>query len=167
MNVTFHTLSALATSAVLSSKNVDEASRPSTNRVLLVVVGFVAGILLHGVLDFLPHTYPIGSVFDVVLSLILFAAGFALVKPNQRLLVGSCFLGAILPDLVDLGPPILNNRLGWSIPVVKVFPWHWHKYSGSIYDGSRGLESLVLHLMVIGVTLSLLYICRKTLLRPE
>lgn len=144
MNVTFHTLTALATAAVLSSRQEAQTSRSSAarDRLPVLAVGFVAGVIVHGLLDIAPHSYPIRSGADVVLSLSLCAAAIALGKPQHRLLVGACFLGAIFPDLVDLGPAILNKRLGWSVPVVKVFPWHRPQYSGSIYDGSRVYASL-------------------------
>lgn len=129
----------------------------------LLAVGFVAGVLLHGLLDFVPHSYPIKSGLDVVFSLILFVAAIAFSKRQHRFLIGACFLGAIFPDLVDLGPAIVNNHLGWSVPVVKIFPWHWRQYSGSIYDRSRGFVSLFWHFLVVGFSVVLLYRYRRTL----
>jgi hypothetical protein len=92
---------------------------------------------------------------------------FCLVARRQdvcrRLVV--CFVGCIFPDLIDLGPAIVNKRTGWSLPVVKIFPWHWREYSGSIYDGSRAVESSLYHLIVAGVCLILLYAYRRELFR--
>lgn len=87
--------------------------------------------------------------------------------PPARVLLSACYLGALFPDLVDLGPAIVNKRLGWSLPVVKIFPWHWPRYSGSVYDGSRRAESLVYHLLVGGGSLFLLYANRWRLLRRD
>ena len=159
MNVTFHTLAALGTAAALSSKEQFSAH----GRTSILLAGFGAGVLLHGVADYLPHSYPIAPGLDTVLSLTLFAAAFAFAKRQHRLLIGACFLGALFPDLVDLGPSIINHRLGWSVPAVKIFPWHWRQYSGSIYDGSRLFDSLLLHLVVIGLSVSLLYTYRREL----
>ncbi|MFB8787050.1 hypothetical protein, partial [Pasteurella multocida] len=37
-------------------------------------------------------------------------------------------------DLIDLSPAIINKQLGWNLPIFdKLFPWHFKKYSGSIY----------------------------------
>lgn len=65
---------------------------------------------------------------------------------HNGFLLGVCFIGSLFPDLIDLGPAIANKYLGLSLPVFKVFPWHWQEHSGSIYDGSRATESLLCHL---------------------
>jgi hypothetical protein len=75
VNVTFHTTSAIATAAFLSSTQSRpapdaEAARPS---LLIGLIGFVAGVVEHGVMDYVPRTYPIPSGTDVVFSIILFA----------------------------------------------------------------------------------------------
>lgn len=163
MNVTFHTLTSLAVAAALSARQTKSVSNEmfAFSDVSLLIVGFIGNLLLHGLLDYLPHSYPIKSAVDVVLSLGLFGVGLVLVRKPYRLLVAACFLGGIFPDLVDLGPAILNKQLGWHLPVVKIFPWHWRQYSGSIYDGSRKLDSLVAHVVVIGASLSILYLFRR------
>jgi hypothetical protein len=124
VNVTFHTTGAIATAAFFSSTQPRPASdavaaRPS---VLVVVIGFVAGVVEHGAMDYLPHSYPIPSGMDVVFSIVLFIVAVALTKPQFRVLVTTCFIGSIIPDLVDLGPPILNRHLGWSLPSRKNLP---------------------------------------------
>lgn len=121
VNVTFHTIGAIATAAVLSSRRSAQCS-PILDRLPLLTVGFVAGILAHGALDHVPHTYPIPSAFDVFLGLTLFLVAIASSKHEHRVLLGACFAGSVLPDFIDLGPAIINRRLGWSLPVVKVFP---------------------------------------------
>ena len=121
------------------------------------------GVILHGVLDLVPHSYPIRSDVDVVLSLALFACAMICAKRQNLILLAACFLGAIVPDVVDLAPAIVNHHLGWSLPVVKLFPWHWHRYSGSIYDGSHAAESLSLHLVVVALCAIFLYANRRSL----
>jgi hypothetical protein len=153
MNVTFHVLASFATTAALSTvKATNQRARFS-----LLAAGLIAGVILHGILDILPHSYPINSILDVMLALILFAVGSLLVVKAQRLLFLACYLGAILPDLVDLGPAILNKRLGTTFPVIKLFPWHWKMYSGSIYDGSKSVESALSHMVVLVGSLLLLF----------
>ena len=167
MNVTFHTLASFATAAVLSSrlKATDSARLFAPSDLPSLAAGFAAGVLMHGLLDYAPHAYPIKSAFDVLLSLALFSVMLLLARRRHWLLLGVCFLGGIFPDLIDLGPAIVNKRLGWSLPVVKVFPWHRREYSGSIYDGSRGVESFLYHLIVAGGSLVLLYAYRRQLFR--
>ena len=97
---------------------------------------------MHGLLDWIPHSYPIDSAADVSVSLVLLTVVMILVQPKHRFLFGACAFGVLAPDLVDLGPALINKRLGWSLPVFKFFPWHWRQYSGSIYDGSHRMESL-------------------------
>lgn len=165
MNVTFHTTVALATAAFLSSTQSRPASGGTAARpsLLIAVIGFVAGVVEHGVMDYVPHSYPIPSGMDVVFSIILFTVAVALTKPQFRVLVTVCFIGSIFPDLVDLGPPILNRHLGWSLPTVKIFPWHWPQYSGSLYHGAKKLQSVVSHSVLIGVCVSLCWFYRHSL----
>jgi len=165
VNVTFHTAGALATAAFLSSTRSHPASEATAARpsLLIAVIGFVAGVVEHGVMDYIPHSYPMPSSMDVAFSLILFTLAVALTKPQFRLLVTVCFIGSILPDLVDLGPPILNHHLGWSLPTVKLFPWHWPQYSGSLYHGMKRLQSAVAHAVVICVCVSLCWLYRHSL----
>jgi hypothetical protein len=160
-------MGALATAAVLSSTQVRVGSGDEANprqRLTIAVVGFVAGVLEHGVLDYLPHLYPIPSGLDVLTSIALFIVAVSVTKPEFRVLVTACFMGSVLPDLVDLGPPILNHHLGWTLPTVKIFPWHWPQFSGSLYHGEKGLQSTLLHCAVIGVCVSLCWCYRHSLL---
>ena len=156
MNVTFHTIGALATAAFLSSTQARPASDATIARpsLLIAVIGFVAGVVEHGIMDYMPHSYPIPSGIDVVFSIILFTVAVALAKPQFRLLVTACFIGSIFPDLVDLGPAILNRHLGWTLPTVRIFPWHWPQYSGSLSHGTKRFQSAVSHCAVIVVCVS-------------
>lgn len=166
MNVTFHIVSAVGAAAVLSSirKNGTRYEPSAPSNLSVLTVAFIAGALLHGLLDYAPHSYPINSVVDVGVSLVLLTAATVLVNPKHRLLLSVCFLGTLLPDLVDLGPAIINKQLGWALPVVKIFPWHWRQYSGSIYDGSRKFQSMILHLLVLSASLGFVYAHRKDFL---
>ena len=142
MNVTFHVLTGITVATLLSPH------KPEV-RTSALLAGFGTTVVFHGVLDYLPHSYPIKSIVDVALALLVFGAVSFLAKPHIRLLLAVCFLGSIFPDLIDLAPGILNRHLGLELMEVKYFPWHWKQYSGSIYDGSRDTESSVYHLLVL------------------
>jgi hypothetical protein len=103
MNVIFHTLASVATTAVLSAQ-LKEKPLTSTAGFTVLGVGFATGVLLHGLLDWSPHQYPLAAAVDIVVSLILFAVVFLLAYHEARWILFACFLGAISPDLVDLGP---------------------------------------------------------------
>lgn len=164
MNVTFHTLAALGTAAVLSSRSANREPQqdPASDR-FLSVIGFAAGVIVHGLLDYIPHTYPIKSGVDVILSLGLFTVAVIFATRSHRLLIGACFLGSIFPDLIDQGPAIVNKHLGWSLPVVKIFPWHWPRYSGSIYGRTMTFVSALSHVLVVSISLCFLAVYGRNL----
>jgi hypothetical protein len=164
MNVIFHSLASVATAAFLSAQLKDKPIN-STTGVTVLVIGFGTGILLHGLLDWLPHQYPLPSVLDVGASLILFSIVFMFARLEARWVLFGCFLGAIFPDLVDLGPAIVNKQMQLHLPTAKVFPWHWKEYSGSIYDGSRHWLSILNHLVVAGISGCLIFRYRQSLAR--
>ena len=159
-------MAALGTAAALSSTSTDATAGQSPYRssAFLSAIGLVIGIVVHGILDYLPHSYPIPSRLDVALSLILVVLTIAMAKPKTRSIVLACYLGCILPDVIDLAPAILNRTFGLGLPTPKMFPWHWPKYSGSIYDGSKKLESALLHFAVLALSIGLIVRNRRTLL---
>jgi len=59
MNVTFHTLTSLATASLLASRqNRNDCRRLfAPVDIPLLVTGFLSGILMHGLLDYVPHWY--------------------------------------------------------------------------------------------------------------
>jgi hypothetical protein len=164
MNVVFHTLASVATAAVLSAQ-LKEKPIGSTTGLTILAIGFTTGILVHGLLDWAPHQYPVPSVLDVAVSLISFSIIFVLAHEQARWILFGCFLGAIFPDLVDLGPAILNRQMQLHLPTVKAFPWHWKEFSGSIYDGSRRWLSLSNHVVVTGISAFLILRYRQSLIR--
>ena len=132
MNIFFHTTAAIGLIATLNdTKNSSSSNKKSIQRSL---VAFGVGIVSHGALDYIPHCYPINPKLDVILGLLIMISLTIKCKPNYRLIVAATFLGSIFPDLIDLSPQILNQYLGLSLPIQeKIFPWHWQKYSGSIF----------------------------------
>lgn len=165
MNVTFHALGSIATAAVLSLNLIEK--RNSVSAFKKYAVGFTVGILIHGVLDFLPHNYPIASKLDVIFALFILILSLFLTQNQNRFLVLSCFSGAIFPDVIDLSAGIINKHFKIPIPQFdfKVFPWHWKEYSGSIYDGSRFIASTIYHISVLLICFSLIYFYRKKFFR--
>jgi hypothetical protein len=161
MNVIFHTLGSLATAAVLSAKPDEKKWNLKK-----LSIGFIAGILLHGILDVLPHNYPLPSKFDAAASLLLLALSILLAQSRNRILILVCFAGAVFPDIVDLGAGIINKHLGIPVPQMpfKIFPWHRKQYSGSVYDGSRNIESLACYIFLLSICFCLIYVFRKRFL---
>ena len=50
---------------------------------------------------------------------------------------------------MDLLPAILNKYVGLHLPIIdKIFPWHWHDYSGSIYTQNCGVSTFN-HILVV------------------
>ncbi|MDQ3322286.1 MAG: hypothetical protein M3525_07640 [Acidobacteriota bacterium] len=97
------------------------------------------------------------SAFCFLSFLQLWFGGFAaLVRRRNFILLVACYFGCLFPDLLDLSPAMLNKRTGFDLPVFKAFPWHWHIYSGSIYDGSRQFESNLWHSLMFATSISLL-----------
>src|SRR5438045_3040597 len=132
MNITFHVIGSFATAAVLSlGKTENWRSLPALKKYL---IGFAAGILVHGILDLLPHQYPIPSKVDVVLALLLLPLFLFVSQKQNFLLILICFAGSAFPDVIDLGPVIVEKYLGISLPQLpfRLFPWHTKEYSGSI-----------------------------------
>lgn len=165
MNVTFHALGSFATAAVLSLEKRE--NRRSLSAVKKYLIGFAVGILIHGVLDLLPHQYPVPSKVDVVLALFLLLLFLFLSQKQNFPLILICFAGCIFPDVIDLGPVIVDKYLGISLPRLpfRLFPWHIKQYSGSIYDGSRTIESAFYHISFLLICFGLLYAYRKSILK--
>lgn len=156
MNIIFHTTTAIGVT-VLVTDTVRLGDKPSLNRVIpTALYAFFIGIISHGGLDFIPHCYPINSKLDVIAGLLMILLTLRLTNRHFRTITGFASLGAIFPDLVDLGPKIVNKHLnlGLTLPD-NIFPWHWHAYSGSIYNGACNVSTFnhLLLLLMIGAIL--------------
>ena len=162
MNILFHTATAVGIIAVLADSREEVASK--TNEYSKAAVAFVIGVISHGALDYIPHCYPINSRVDVIAGAIIMTMLTFLSKPNYRWMVGLAFIGCIFPDLIDLSPEILNKFFGLSIPVYEnIFPWHWEKYSGSIFIDDCMVSNFN-HLLVV-IVVVLICLNRKDDLR--
>lgn len=155
MNVIFHVMTAISLGGIAA-----KGSKPQKIRVRTVVLIFIVGILLHGLLDVLPHQYPLPKSIDVTVSTLTMVIILSFLKANQiRIIFATAFLGSIFPDLVDFGPVLMNRLFGMNIPTFKIFPWHWDRFSGSIMGGGYNLKSLISHAAVILINVLIFFTC--------
>src|SRR6187401_3267065 len=118
MNVIFHTTTAIGVTVLLTDTS-RLGNRPNITQVIpTALYAFVIGIISHGLLDFIPHCYPINSKLDVIAGLAMILCTTWLTNRHFRAITGLACLGAIFPDIVDLGPKIINKylNLGLTLP---------------------------------------------------
>jgi hypothetical protein len=150
MNVLFHVTTAVGVAVVLTDttkiKSVKESIKPA-------FFAFVCGIMIHGVLDYMPHTYPLSAKMDAILGFLIICVATFISNRKYTFVVVFAFLGSIFPDLIDLLPSILNKYSGMDISFYqgKLFPWHWSEYSGSIFTG-KDIVSDMNHILVVLLT---------------
>ena len=123
MNLVFHTLFSISTSSMCAKKAEED-----NKSLQYIVIGFTGNIIGHGIMDLIPHNYPLTTITDVVISFIIFLISIAFIKKKCLSAVSLCFLGGILPDLIDKG---LLSIIGANN--LKVFPWHWYNVINFFY----------------------------------
>jgi hypothetical protein len=162
MNVLFHTTTAIGIVVLLTNtKNIQQSKHIATTSLIV----FVTALFSHGILDYIPHCYPIPSKLDVLLGLIMILTGVLLSNKRYRLIVALAFLGCIIPDLIDLSPAIMNKQLGWHLPIFnKIFPWHLKTYSGSIYNGQCTVSNIN-HIVLVVLIGAVFWLRRSTMKR--
>jgi hypothetical protein len=75
---------------------------------------------------------------------------------SYRLIMGLSLVGSVSPGLIDLSLAILNKYLGFNIHQNdKLFPWHQHNYSGSIYNHNCSISTLNHFLLIFTITIIL------------
>lgn len=160
MNVIFHTSTAICVAVLLTDTERIGQSVFSKNSILTSILAFTVGLISHGALDYIPHCYPINSKLDAVVGLTMIFVTTWLTNKKYRFIMGLSFLGCIFPDIVDLLPSILNKQLGLNLPTIdKIFPWHFHDYSGSIYSDNCN-NSTLNHLLLL-LTICIVCWCRQ------
>jgi hypothetical protein len=138
-----------------------ERSANSKSTILIGALAFTVALISHGVLDYIPHCYPVNSKLDAIIGLTMILTTTWLTNKKYRLIMGLSFLGSVLPDLIDLLPRILNKQFKLNIPVAdKIFPWHLSQYSGSIYNGDCSIS--ILNHILLFVTIGIVIWCRRT-----
>jgi hypothetical protein len=142
MNVIFHSaLSIGISAAVINPITIEKENNLTT--VKLISILFCLGIISHGLLDIIPHCYPINSKIDFLISLFIICTTILCLNKRYRVLVAFSFIGALFPDIIDLSIPILNKYAYLNLPVHEnYFPWHWKYYSGSIYSSDCTKSSI-------------------------
>lgn len=146
MNVLFHLTAGFG--IVLALCPVAPKPKVWTTAATGAFIAFVS----HALLDYTPHCYPINSKIDVIGGFILLLALVFFARKEYRLIMFATLFGAILPDLIDLLPDILNKQLKLDLPgFPKIFPWHWKIYSGSIYNGHCGTSHINIAMICIAV----------------
>ncbi len=152
MNVLFHTTTAIGVAVLLTDTKKIEQSKTIKEVCITSITVFIASVFSHGILDYMPHCYPINSKIDAILSLFLILVLTFWSNKKYRMIVGLSFFGSVFPDLIDLSPSIINKLLRVNLPIIdKVFPWHWHQYSGSIYNGECVVSMLNHSLLIMSV----------------
>ncbi len=135
MNELFHVISGVGIAAMLTDTEAVNDKSSLQNKVPVIFYAFSAGIITHALLDYLPHTYPIKSKTDAIVSIIVAAFLIILSKRSYRLIVAASLFGCTLPDIIDIGPKMLHAYFGLAVPIhTQLFPWHWPAYSGSLYN---------------------------------
>lgn len=134
MNVIFHTTVAVGIAVLINETQQLARYGSGLKQLGIGSLAFAVGVVSHGVLDYIPHCYPINSKLDVIASSLFMGVALVGVRWQYKLILGMTFLGCIFPDLIDLAPAILNKYVGTNLPIIeKIFPWHIHEYSGSIF----------------------------------
>lgn len=163
MNVLFHTAISIGISAAVTNPKTIEEGHNFTN-VKFIIILFCLGIISHGVLDIIPHCYPINSKIDFLVSSFLICTIIFLTNKRYRILIVFSFIGSLFPDIVDLSFPILNKYAYLNLQVHRnYFPWHWKIYSGSIYISDCTDSTIYQTILVIGVTI-ICYLYRSNII---
>lgn len=155
MNALIH----MATGLGIALTIADTTPVTPCRSLLRCTAGFATGILVHALLDYAPHCYPVNSKIDFIGSFVLLCLLVAATRRPYRLLIACCLTGAVFPDLTDLLPAILNKQLNWQLPVPehRLFPWHQPAYSGSIYTGPCGVSDLNIFMVLTAVVATVLW----------
>src|SRR6266850_6439006 len=141
MNVTFHVLAAAGIAHVAASgiRAPHEGTCVRRSDIPVIGAAIVLAVMSHGILDGLKHGYPISAKADIPCASLLAMSWCFAVRRRFVFLYATVMLGALAPDVIDLGPRILSSATGISIPCeisTNVFPWHWLEGSGSMYGAT-------------------------------
>lgn len=163
MNILFHNITGYC--IAITSLHVAAKDDVYSKKQYIIPIVFLLGIISHGILDIIPHCYPINSIFDAIFGLAMIIGLSILARPAFRTIIAGALIGSIVPDIIDHSAGIFKNHMGISINYsLKLFPWHWAKYSGSIYNGNC-LKSAIYHSILIAVCIITLWITRGTIIK--
>ncbi len=152
MNVLFHITAAVGVAVMLTDTDKIKPGNTLVQNSRTMLSVFAGGIISHGAIDYIPHCYPVNSKADIVCGFILICTLLFLTRTGFRMITGLAIFGGILPDLIDLGPAMMNGILNTNLPVFpKIFPWHWKVYSGSVYTGNCNVSTFNHFLLLLMV----------------
>ena len=158
MNIFFHTAMSVSIAVMLYDTDQD-----GKKKFLICFIAFIVGVIVHGILDYVPHGYPIPTIIDILISVLLIGVLFWRISTDFRLLLLSSFAGNIFPDLIDLLPKLMDKYLHTTIGHNNnIFPWHWSQYSGSLYGGHYQVSYLN-HILVIIIFFIIVFLNRNKL----
>ena len=124
MNLIFHTVLSISTAPICAKKIMD-----GNKKIKYLTLGFAGNIIGHGIMDLIPHNYPLTRNTDLLISFGIFFLSMIFVKKEYISSVFFCFLGGALPDLIDKAfLPIIG------LNYLKIFPWHRATIINLFYD---------------------------------
>ena len=133
----------------------DEDATPSKKA---CASALTVNIALHGVMDLLPHNHPLPAYLDIIIALLI-APLMLFVKKKYRILVFICYLGSIMPDVIDLG--VLRVLQFGSF---RIFPWHYHSvyhFVNNLYTNS--MVNMMFDISIIAICAGVMFFKRKQL----
>lgn len=157
MNLVFHTIFSISTSSICAKKIVED-----DKTLKHLTLGFIGNILGHGIMDLIPHNYPFTIKSDLPISFLIFLLSIIFVKREFLTSVFFCFLGGILPDLIDKA---FFSIIGMSN--FKIFPWHWPTTINFFYKWYFYNNWIFkpFNILVLIVSISLLLLNQKFILK--
>lgn len=165
MNILIHTTASL-TISVLLSKSVTKNNLFNLKQVIQYSLIVLLNVILHGIFDILPHTYPVNMYLDPLISPLVILIILLIARKEFYLIIICSFIGSILPDIIDLGPRIASKLLGVQINgLLKIFPWHFEKYSGSIFNDPSNINSIINHFIILGICLFVFIVKRNYIIK--
>jgi hypothetical protein len=148
VNLVFHTVFSISASSICAKKIVED-NRP----LKYLTLGFIGNLVGHGIMDIIPHDYPLTLKTDIPISFAIFLLSMILVNKRYITSVLFCFLGGVLPDLIDKAFfPIIGLRY------LKVFPWHWSAIINFFYKWYTPSMFKVFNILAIIVSFALLLV---------
>jgi len=149
MNMVIHLTTAIGIVLLVTDTSTAVVYKKFRTPVLTGLFAFTLGVISHAVLDYLPHCYHVPQTVDGILGLTMIITMFSLANKKYRFIVGLTIMGVFLPDLVDQWPLIVNKCSGLNLaPAGQLCPWHWTRFSGSIYD-QKSTVSTINHIIVL------------------
>jgi len=115
MMVSIHAAVGISTSLLFYKKVGAEPNKAKS-----YIMPLLLNVALHGIMDIIPHSHIVPAIPDIIIALLIPVLLLPFVKKKYLVLVIVCYLGSILPDVIDLG---VFRILGFG--TFRIFPWHF------------------------------------------